>query len=38
MTYQTAKEIGEIIVVIGPALVLLGAAFGYWLACRKSQS
>jgi hypothetical protein len=37
MTYQDAKEIGEIIVSIGPYLVIIGAGIGIYLGTRKRR-
>lgn len=35
MTYQTAKDIGEIIVTIGPQLVVISFCIGFLLSWRK---
>jgi hypothetical protein len=37
VSYQTAKEIGEIVVLIGPQLVIIGAAIGMCLAIRRGR-
>lgn len=36
--YEHLKAIGEIVVLVSPALIMIGAAIGLWLGTRKMKS